>query len=124
MAQPRNHISLELRCVVATYRLLYGSTFEQIEQKTGVHEKTAQRLMQRAIQRIGNEDFNDILACLGDANKSKRPVRIVEGSLASRLARQAILKHPTNSPLEAVIGKENICILSKRKPLRSFIERI
>ena len=110
--------------MVATCRLLYGSTFEQIEQKTGVHEKTAQRLMQRAIQRAGNEDFNDILACLGDADRSGRPVRIAEGSLASRLARQAMLKHPADSPLEAVIGKENICIPGKRKPSRSLIERV
>ena len=73
-------VPLPLRNAIVTCRLLFAYTFEEIERKTGVEARTAARIMRRAIFRAGNEDFIDCLACVGDANRYGRPVRVEEGS--------------------------------------------
>ena len=102
-------VALEVRVAIATCRLLYHETFESIERKTGVKATTAAHLMRRAIDRAGNEDFNDVMACLGNNDRPGAPARIEDQSDLSKSVRQAILKHPRSSRREAV-DQENIDI--------------
>ena len=62
--------------VVATYRLLYLEGCTAIEREMRVIADTAAGIMRRAIARAGNEDLNDILVCLSDANRPGAPARI------------------------------------------------
>lgn len=84
MAPHGTETSLELRVAVATCRLLYLEEFEAIERKTGVKAHTAAGIMRRAIDRAGNEDFHDVLACLCDANRPGAPARIEDYSDLSK----------------------------------------
>ena len=87
MAQQHGNISLQFRCVIAICRLLYGSSFDEIERKTGVQKRTAQRIIQRAIERVKNENINDIITYLGDVDRFGRLIRIPKGSIAFRKIR-------------------------------------
>lgn len=97
--------SLELRVAVATCRILYR---EKYERKTGVNAGTAAEIMRRAIGRAGNEDFYEVLACLGDLNRPGRETRVVDGTQLSATIRNAILDNPTLKPKEAVLDKISI----------------
>lgn len=58
-------ISYELRCATVTCRILYGATtYEGIEQKTGVRHDTKQKIATRAIERARGEDIREVLACV------------------------------------------------------------
>ena len=114
MAPHGNEISLQLRVAVATCRLLYLEVFQEIERKTGVKAGTAAFIMRRAIDRAESEDFNDVLACLGDSNRTGAPVRIEDQSDLSKQVRQAVLKHPRLLREEAV-QQENIEISGANK---------
>ena len=76
MASHGNEIGLELRLAVAICRLLYGESFKVIERKTGVNLVTAATMMRRVIDRADSEDFNEVLACLSNMDRSGAPVRI------------------------------------------------
>ena len=78
MAPRGTEVSLQLRVAIATCRLLYHESFEAIERKTGVKICTASAIMRRAIDRAGNEDFNDVMACLGNNDRPGAPARIVD----------------------------------------------
>ncbi|KAI4284192.1 MAG: hypothetical protein L6R38_001608 [Xanthoria sp. 2 TBL-2021] len=121
-------VSLELRCVIVACRLLNSSTYTENKKKTGVLANSAQVIISRATERARNQDLYDILACVGDTNRSGRPQRITEGSQTSKDIRQAILKYNKEKPQQAVkMEKENIDIPTKpsQKPLsRPMIERI
>ena len=65
MAHRGTDTSIQLRVAVATCRLLFSLDFEAIECKTGVKADTAAKIILRAIDRAGNEDFNDVLAWVG-----------------------------------------------------------
>lgn len=52
--------------------------------------KTAVEIMRRAIGRAGSEDFYDVLACLGDLNKSGRDTRVVDCTQLSTTIRNVI----------------------------------
>lgn len=53
-------LCIELRVVVATCQILYREKFEEIERKTGVNWQTAAKIMRRAIDRAGSEDFYEV----------------------------------------------------------------
>ena len=76
MAPYGNEISLQLRVAVAICRLLYLEEFQEIERKIGVNARIAAAIMRRAIDRVGNKDFNDILTYIGNANRVGSPVQI------------------------------------------------
>ena len=114
MAPHGNKTSYALRVAVAICRLLYLKEFDAIERKTGVKAHTAAGIMRRAINRAGNEDFHDVLACLYNANRPGTPTRIEDRSDLSRQVRQAILKHPRLPRLKAV-QQENIDIPEANK---------
>ena len=81
--------------------------------------------MRRAIGRAGNEDFYELLACLGDLNRPGRETRVVDGTQLSATIRNAIVDNPILKPREAVLDKENIDISGgEKRPTRSMIERI
>ena len=80
-------VALEVRVAIATCRLLYHKTFESIERKTGVKATTVAYLMRRAIDRAGNKDFNDIIACLGNNDRPRAPARIEDQSDLSKSVR-------------------------------------
>ena len=125
MAELRHgQVPLQLRCAIVTCRLLFDCTFEEIERKTGVQTDTAAKIMRRAIFRAGNEDFQDVLACVGDANRHGAPPRVSEGSQMSADVRNAMLKHNTEKPVDAV-EKENLFTkVGQKRPARSTLERI
>lgn len=104
-----NETSLQLRVVIATLRIFQGKDFWEIEQQTGVLANTAEKIIRRAVDRAGSNDFHDILACLGDADRSGPSPRIPDQSDLSKQIRQTILKHPELSRTEAV-DQENIDI--------------
>lgn len=106
--------SLALRVVVATCKLLYHEEFEAIEAKIGVKAYTAAGIMRRAIDRAGNEDLNDVLACLGDWDRPGAPAPIEDQSELSKTVRQAFLKHP-RLPREEAIQQENVEIPGANK---------
>lgn len=72
MPTHRAEIALPLRHAVVTCRILFQCTFDKIEGKTGVKANTARKMMQRAIERAGCEDFNEVLACVGDLDQPRR----------------------------------------------------
>ena len=103
-------ISLELRVAVATCRILYREKYAEIERTTGVNAGTAAEIMRRAIGRAGNEEFYELLTCLGDLNRPGRETRVVDGTQLSATIRNAISDNPTLKPRETVLDKENIDI--------------
>ena len=122
--QRHGNISLQVRCAIVTCRLLFQYTFEEIEQKTGVQIDTAAKIMRRAIFQAGNKDFNDVLAYVGDIKRYRRPQRVEEGSQISADIRNAMLKHYTLKPVEAV-KKENLFQkVGQKRPARSTLERV
>ena len=76
MASYDIEISLELRVAVVVCRLLYCESFDVIERRMGVNKRSAFALMLRAINKAGNEDFHDILACLKSLDRPGGPARI------------------------------------------------
>lgn len=106
--------SYALRVVIATCKLLYFEDYKVIERKTSVKANIAAYIMRRAIDRAGNEDFNDILVCLDNANRPKAPIRIEDQSDLSRQVRQAILKHP-RVPRDKAVRQENLDISEVNK---------
>ena len=117
-------VPLQLRCAIVTCRLLFDCTFEEIERKTGVQTDAAAKIMRRAIFCAGNEDFQDVLACVGDANWHKAPPRVSEGSQMSADIQNAILKHKTKKPVDAV-DKENLFTkVGQKRPAQSILECI
>ena len=120
-------IAYELRCAIVTCRILYGATYEEIERKTGVRHDTARKIATRAIKRAGCEDINEVLACVGDLDRSGRVPRVADGTKLSRDIQNAILNNPKLKPHEAVIDKENITIPripEGKRPARSIIENV
>jgi len=111
-------VVIPLRHVIVTCRLLYGSSWAVIEQKTGVLANTALRIVQRAINQAGNKDFNDVLACVADAEGRGSEARIPDDSKLSSDVRNAMLKHSHTSSVKAVLNKKNIVIPEARKRRR------
>lgn len=100
----------ELRCAIITCRILYGATYDDIERKTGVARDTARKIATRAIERAGCENIHEVLACVGDLDRSGRIPRVADVTELSKTIRNAILENPELKPHEAVIDKENIVI--------------
>lgn len=50
-------ISYELRCAIVTCRILYGATYEGIEQKTGVRQDTKQKLQHAQLNGQGVKTY-------------------------------------------------------------------
>lgn len=115
---------LPLRHAIVTCRILFGCTFDEIERKTGVQSRTASKIMLRAIERAGCEDFHEVLACVGDMERSGRITRVVDGSELSATIRTAMMVHNNLQPTVAVLDQENIDIPGKKRPHRSLIQRL
>ncbi len=62
-------VAYELRCAVVTCRIIFKYTFEKIEKKTGMKKDTARNF---TIERASYEDFNEVLACVGDLDRLGR----------------------------------------------------
>jgi hypothetical protein len=118
-----SEVALPLRHAIVTCRLLFNCAFDAIERKTGVQSKTAQVMMRRAIERAGNEDFHDVLACVGAIEGRGALPRVPDGTELSADIRNAMLKHPHTQPFKAVLDKENIDIPGKKRPSRVLLER-
>lgn len=73
-------VSLALRHAIVTFKVLFGCTYDEIERKTEVQSRTASKVMLRATERAGCDDFHEVLACVGDKERSGRMPRVVDGS--------------------------------------------
>ena len=119
-----HEISYALRCAVITCHRIYETSFIDIYRQIGVHQRTAAGIYQKAVERAGNEDFNDLLTHCGDAPRQGRPTRVANGSDLSASMREAMLKHSNLQPYTAVLDQENIEIPGQKRPSRSLIERV
>lgn len=68
-------IAYEPRCAIVTCRILYGATYDEIKRKTGVGH---QKIVTRAIERAGCEDIHEVLAYVGDLDRSGRIPRVAD----------------------------------------------
>ena len=87
-------ISYELRCcVICLHSLLPPpqNTFLRIGHLLDLSPGTCQRIWQRARQRAGNSQFKEVLACVGNLERSGRPARIVDGTTESAQLRSLIM---------------------------------
>lgn len=73
-------IAYELRCAIITCRIPYGATYDYIERKTGVAQNTTRKIATRAIERARCEDIHEVLACVGDLDRSGRIPRVADGT--------------------------------------------
>ena len=125
--QSDHEIVYEIRCVVITCRILFECTYPQIEEKLEVKQRTAQALIQRAVNRAKCTDIFEVLACIRSMNRSDAPQRVENGSKTSADMRKAILRYSDMKPHEAVIDQENISIPgmpADKRLARSIIERV
>ena len=123
----RREIAYELRCAIITCRIHYGATYDDIERKTGVARDTARKIATREIERAGCEDIHEVLACVGDLDRSGRIPRVADGTELSKTIRNTILDNPKLKQHEAVIDKENIVIPGLpegKRHARSIIENV
>lgn len=114
-------IALPLRHAVATCQILFGGTFEEIERKIGLKAGSSARLMRRAIDRAGCNDFHEVLACMNSIDRSGRPTRVVYGTELSAKIQNAMLIDNDLQSHVAVLDKENIDIPGKnqkKKPVQ------
>lgn len=96
-------IALPLRHAIATCRILFGCTSEQIERKTGVKADSLAKLLRRAIECVGCDDFYEVLACIGNIDRSGRSTCVVDGMELSAKIRIAMLVHNDLQPHIAVL---------------------
>ena len=116
-----------LRHAIVTCRLLYQSSWSVIEQKTGVAARTVESIVARIIAKVENQNFNEVLACVDDLERSDVYSRISDGSELSLTVRNSMLKRSHISS-EKSFEKENISIFVVDKQYysfsRSFLERM
>ena len=124
MPTQRIEISVPLRHAIITCRLLYRSTYDEIERKTGVKSHTASLIINRAIEKAGNDDFNDVLLCAESMQRTGRSQRVEDGTALSSKIRNAMLKHSHLKPHITVLDQENIVVSGKKRPSRSLLERV
>ena len=96
-----------------------------IEKKTGAKKDIARRFIKRTVERACCEDFNEILACIGDLDRLWKLPRIADGTALLSNIRNAILNNPDLRPRIAVVDQENISILGLsdyKRPVGSIIE--
>ena len=84
-------IAYELRCATITCRILYGATYDEIERKTRNRTDTARKIATRAIERAGCEDIQ-VLACVGDLDRSGRIPRVADRTELSKKIRKRFYK--------------------------------
>ena len=63
----------------------------------------ARKIVTRAIERAGCEDIHEVLACVGDLDRSGRMSRVADSIELSQNIRNAILNNLKLKPHEAVI---------------------
>lgn len=99
-------VSLALRHAIVTCRVLSDSTFDEIERKTGIQSPTASKIMLRATERAGCNDFQEVLACVSDMERSGRMPRVVNGIELSSKICNATVVHNDLTPKVEVPGKK------------------
>ena len=111
-----SEIALPLRHPVATCRILFSCTFDEIERKTGAKANSAGKLMKRAIERAGYDDFHKVLACMSTIDRPGRSTRVINSTELLANIRKAMLVHNDLQPHVAVLDQENIDIPVKKRP--------
>ena len=71
-------VAYELRCANVICQILYGAIFDEIERKTGLGLNIARKIATRAIERAGCEDRHEVLACVGDLDRSGPMPRVAD----------------------------------------------
>ena len=64
-----SEIALPLHHAVATSRILFGCTFDKIKHKTGIKVNNAGKLLKRAIERAGCNNFHKVLVCISTIDR-------------------------------------------------------
>ena len=116
-------ITLPLCHALATCQILFGYTFDEIEQKTSVKANSARKLMKCAIELAECNDFHKVLVCMSTIDRPERPTRVVDCTELSGNICKAMLVHNDLQPHVAVLDEE-ILIFPVKNPLinRSFRE--
>lgn len=107
-----------------TCRILYEATYDEIKQKTGVgHWK----IVTRAIKQAECEDIYEVLAYVGDLDRSGWIPWVADDTELSQDIWNAILNNLKLKFPKAMIDKENITIpriLEGKKPVESIIKNV
>ena len=103
---------LLLRCAIVTYKLFFNCIFEKIERKTGISARIAAKIMKKIIFKINNNNFNEILIYIKNANRQKRLSIIIKKSQLSIDIRKIILKHNISKSMK-IINKKNLFLKLK-----------
>ena len=98
-----SEIALPLRHMVATCRILFGCTFNEIERKTGIKANSAGKLIKRAIERARCDDFHEMLAYMSTIDRPGQPTRVINGTELSGNIHKAMLVHNDLQPHIAVL---------------------
>ena len=115
----RREHPIEIRVAVVTLRFFYQESYTLIGKRLNIHRRTVQGIYERAVARCHDPtDFKELVACVGDAERSGRPVFIVEGTPVSQQLRALFAEHYE-------INFESVTILlTGLKVARSTLERI
>ena len=107
-----------LRSAVVTLRLLNKDAFKIIEEKTGVKERIAAKIVRQAKEEAQSDDFIEILVCFSNKkNRIGRPPVIFDGGEDSARLRIAILQDFTTE-WEEVVKKQGFNLA------RSIVENV
>lgn len=88
-----------LRHAVAICQILFGYTFDKIDQKTGTKANNTGKLMKRAIERVECNDFHKVLININTINRLRQFIKIVNNSkLLAENIRKAMLVYNNLQP--------------------------
>ena len=97
-------------------RLLYNETYPKIEATTGVKQETCRAIVTRAQRRANSPDWKEIIACLGDLERSGAPLKEEPGTELSENPPAG----STGPPSECLIEEENHTDYSRRICIGEF----
>lgn len=122
MSTRGSEVSLSLRHAIVTCRLLFDCTFDVIERKIDVQSMTTTKIMRETQKRVGNNDFQDVLACVENAKDREPLSRVSNDTQLFANIRNVMLKHSHAQSIKTIIDKENIDISSRKRLFRFLIE--
>ena len=132
----KKEIDLFLRYAIIIDKLFYYFFWAKIEQKIEIKAYIVAKIIHKAIEKIENENFHDVLACVKNIKGRDLITRILDDLKLSSNIRNVFLKHSYISFTKVIFNKENINILEIRKcckcmlfintqrSSRAFLERV
>ena len=124
MSSNNCEISYAFKCVVITCHSIYKIGFVDIERQIEMKNRIAVVIYQKAVERVDNKNFNDLLTHCNNNSRFEKSIRVFNNSVKSAKMREIMLKHSNLQLYTAVMNQENIKISNQKRFFRSFIERV